>query len=312
MDTVQVLGQAYRVRVVDAALSRALAGTGAVVVEGARASGKTMTALHAAASHVFLDDPDVRRILEVAPRTLLEGDAPRLLDEWQLAPELWNLVRRAVDASVEAGRFILTGSAVPTDDATRHTGAGRFLRLRMSTMSWWEKFGPPPAGSVSVAALFAGELPAANLDAAPELDAVIENVLRPGFPAMTDLSLDQSAQRLRGYIDDVARTDIRRIAEVRHEPELIKQLLVALARSVSSEVTYRTLAADVRAVAPSIDVETVSSYVGLLQRLFVVEAQQPWTPALRSRARVRTSPKLHLVDPKTDKSQLLAQVSGSP
>lgn len=296
MDTAQVLGRAYRPRVIDAVLQRALAASGAVVIEGARATGKTMTALHSAESYVFIDDPRTQRLLEVAPAAVLEGDTPRLLDEWQVAPELWNLVRRAVDSAVEPGQFVLTGSAVPPDDVTRHTGAGRFLRLRQRTMSWWEKLAPP-SPTVSLAGLFEGQLPKTDLDAAPDLNTVIDYLLRPGFPAMTSLPPDQSTARLRGYVDDVARTDIHRIAGIRHQPEVVKQLITAIARSVASEVTYMTLAADVRAVAPAINEETVSHYVGLLQRLFIVEAQGPWTPALRSRARVRTSPKIHLVDP---------------
>jgi uncharacterized protein len=295
MNTLEVLGQVYRPRVIDAGLRRALSAAGAVVVEGARASGKTMTALHAAGSYAFIDDPATQRLLEIAPRTLLEGDAPRLLDEWQVAPELWNQVRRAVDGTTAPGRFILTGSAVPTDDIVRHTGAGRFLRLRQRTMTWGEKLditGP----SVSIGGLFLGERPVANMRAGMELGEVIDNILRPGFPAMTALGLEQSADRLRAYIDEVARTDIRRLADVRHEPNVIKQLISGLARSVASDVTYKTLAADVATVAPTIDVETISSYVGLLERLFIVEQQRPWTPNLRSRARLRTSPKLHLVD----------------
>lgn len=296
MDTVAELGREYRPRVIDGVLQRALAASGAVVIEGARACGKTMTAMHAAASYVFIDDADAQRVLEVAPRSLLEGEAPRLLDEWQVAPDLWNLVRRAVDSAVEPGRFILTGSSVPPDDATRHTGAGRFLRLRERTMSWWEKL-DEPTGAVSLSGLFDGDLPETDLGAAPDLDAIIENLLRPGFPAMVALSPTQASDRLRGYIDDVARTDVRRIADIRHAPEVVKQLIAALARSVASDVSYKTLAADIRTVAPAIDEETVSNYVGLLQRLFIVEPQRPWTPALRSRARVRTSSKLHLVDP---------------
>jgi uncharacterized protein len=296
VDTAQVQGHEYRPRVIDAPLQRALAAAGAVVLEGARATGKTMTALHTAASYVFIDDAGAQRLLEVAPRSLLEGEAPRLLDEWQVAPDLWNLVRRAVDTAAEPGRFILTGSAVPPDDVTRHTGAGRFLRLRERTMSWWEKL-DEPTEKVSLSALFAGDLPKTDLSAAPDLDTVIDSLLRPGFPAMTSLAPAASADRLRGYIDDIARTDIYRIADIRHEPEVIKQLIAAVARSVASGVTYKTLAADVRAVAPTIDEETVANYVGLLQRLFIIEPQRPWTPALRSRARVRTSPKFHLVDP---------------
>src|SRR5699024_2210555 len=141
--------------------------------------------------------------------------------------------------------------------------------------------------------------------AGPQLDDVIETILRPGFPAMTSLRFEQSADQLRAY--EVARIDIRRLADVRHEPDVIKQLIAALGRSVASDVTYKTLAADVRAVAPTIGVETISTYVGLLQRLFVVEAQQPWTPKMRSRARLRTSPKLHLVDPSLAAASLGAE-----
>lgn len=296
MDTAEVLGQEYKPRVIDSAVQRALEASGAVVLEGARASGKTMTALNAARSYAFLDDPDNRRLMEVAPSSLLEGAAPRLLDEWQVTPDLWNLVRRAVDASAEPGRFILTGSAVPADDVTRHTGAGRFLRLRQRTLTWWEKSGDAQ-DSVSLSQLFEGKKPKTNVDVAPELDSVIGLLLQPGFPAMAPLTSVQAAARLRGYIDDVARTDIQRIADIRNRPEVIKQLITALARSVATEVTFATLASDLRSVAPAIDAETVSNYVGLLQRLFIVEAQLAWTPALRSRARVRTSSRLHLVDP---------------
>lgn len=296
VDTVRVLGQPYRPRLLDGPLHRALAAAGAVVIEGARATGKTMTGLNAAASYVFLDDPEIRQIIEVAPRSVIEGDAPTLLDEWQVAPALWNLVRRAVDASTEPGRFILTGSAVPADDVTRHTGAGRFLRLRQRTMSWWEKLGPGPT-SVSLAALFAGSSPPADLDVSPGLDEVIDGVLRPGFPALVDLDVDQSSAHLRAYVDEVARIDIQRLADVRHHPKVVRGLIAAIARSVASEVAFTTLTADVRSVAPSINAETVSTYVGLLERMFIVETQQPWTPAIRSRARLRTAAKLHLVDP---------------
>lgn len=295
MDARTVLGQDYRPRVIDAALDRALAAAGAVVIEGARASGKTMTALHRAGSYVFIDDADTQQVLEVAPRSVLAGEAPRLLDEWQVAPDLWNLVRRAVDASTEPGRFILTGSATPADDITRHTGAGRVLRLRQRTMTWYEKL-QHPVGGVSLARLFDGDGPIASTTPDMELDDVIEKLLLPGFPAMVTLGPEPSAERLRAYIDEVARIDIRRLADVRHEPAVITQLIGALARSVASEVTYKTLASDVRALAPAINAETVSDYIELLERLFIVERQLPWTPKLRSRGRLRTSPKFHLVD----------------
>ena len=289
-----MLGQQYRPRVVDAVVAAALDTAGAVLVEGPRACGKTMTAVHAAASCAFLDDPAAEQLLAIAPQSLLDGEAPRLLDEWQLAPQLWNLVRRRVDASADKGRFLLTGSAVPADDVTRHTGAGRVLRVRERTMSWWEKNGSP-AGT-SLAHLFDGQRPDTTTTTA-ELDEVIAMLLRPGFPAMTELPAAQSATLLRAYAEEITHTDVRRLADVRHQPVVVWQLMTALARAVATDVSVRTLVADVRSVAPTITPETVSVYLDLLRRLFVVEAQRPWAPRLRSRARLRTAPKLHLADP---------------
>lgn len=296
MDTRFTLGHLYQPRIIDMVLERALESAGAVIIEGARACGKTMTAMQAAASYVFVDDPETQLALEVAPAAILEGATPRLLDEWQLAPELWNLTRRAVDRATEPGQFILTGSAVPSDDVTRHTGAGRFIRLRERTMTWSEKL-TTTSSQVSLTELFEGIQPLADTSAKIELDELIDNLLRPGFPAMTRLDPQQSAARLRAYLDETVRTDLPRISQVRHDPAVITHLIRGLARSTASEVSYRTLAADLRAVAPSISAETVSQYVAILTRLFLVEHQRPWSPKLRSRARLRSSPKLHLADP---------------
>lgn len=306
MNTDALSSREYLPRVIDNELAAVLEYVGAVVLEGARATGKTMTALNASSSHVLLDTPSAQLLAATVPEALLDGAKPRLLDEWQTVPALWNLVRRAVDQSPTRGQFILTGSAVPSDDLTRHTGAGRFQRLRMRTMTWYEKAsGLCPTDNsaadqqtqVSLSGLFAGDRPAGRLDGAPALRDVIESLLRPGFPDLLDLPASRAARRLRAYADDVARTDVHRIAELRHEPGVIKQLLAALARNTASEVTFSTLAKDVRIAAPGISAETVASYVELLQRLFVVELQRAWTPSLRSRATVRTSPRYHLVDP---------------
>lgn len=295
MDTFDVLGHEYRPRLLDAPLRDALDIAGAVVIEGARAAGKTMTALNAANSYAFVDDDDTRALIALSPAAVLDGERPRLLDEWQVEPTLWNRVRRAVDRSSSPGQFILTGSALPADDITRHTGAGRFLRLRQRTMAWFEKL-PAGRSQVSVSALFDGHLPTPSATSMG-LDDLINALLRPGFPAMTALDAPAAARRLRAYIDDVARADIPRLARIRHDPAVIRRLILALARSAGSEVTYRTLASDVAVVAPEIRPETVSDYVELLERLFVVERQPAWTPRLQSRARVRTAAKIHLVDP---------------
>lgn len=294
MDTAEVIGTTYRPRIIDRALQESLASAGAVLVEGIRACGKTMTALHAASSYVFLDDPVALQLREVAPQTLLDGARPRLLDEWQVAPELWNLVRREVDRASSTGQFLLTGSSVPADDATRHSGAGRFLRLRQRTMTWSERL--ETTGPVAFGALFDGERVAPEEHHVTYRD-VVDRLSEPGFPAMTSLPAAHAQRRLRAYLDEITHTDIQRIADVRHSPALIGALLQAVARSGASEVSYRTLAADVARVAPTITADTVAGYVELLARLFVVERQTAWTPRLTSRARLRTSDRIHLADP---------------
>ncbi|MDO5494327.1 MAG: DUF4143 domain-containing protein [bacterium] len=281
-------------RVLDGVLGARLESAGAVVIEGPRACGKTMTALNICNSYVFLDDPAARDLVSIAPDQLLLGARPRLLDEWQLAPELWNRVRRHVDFSRDPGQFVLTGSAVPSVDATRHTGAGRFLRVRQHTLSWWER--GASSGTVSLAGLFAGERPAPFHEQLP-YSAVVQELVRPGFPAMLELEESRAHANLRGYLEEVSRADIGLLADVRHSPAAILQLVRALARSLATEVTLSALAADLQRIAPGIHSRTVGTYVELLERLFVVDRQGAWTPSLRSRARLRTSDKLHLADP---------------
>ncbi|MCI1747315.1 MAG: DUF4143 domain-containing protein [Acidipropionibacterium sp.] len=289
----------YLPRVLDGVLARALTLAGAVVVEGPRACGKTQTALWAGKSFALLDDPATRELVRLSPETVLEGESPRVLDEWQLATELWDLVRRAVDFGSSPGRFILTGSSVPADDATRHSGAGRFLRVRQRTMSWWERGGSredDAAGGVSVAGLFAGERPRA----APAVDdyaSVVDRLCSSGFPAMIALSPEDAQVLLRSYLREVTHTDLPRLEDMRHRPAVLEQLLRAVARSVAQPVKFARLAADLDQVAPGIAPATVARYVELLERLFVVELQHPWAPKLRSRARLRSADHMHMADP---------------
>lgn len=293
VDTRTVLGRPYRPRVLDGFLADALTYAGAVVVEGPRACGKTMTAFHAAASHVFLDDEGSRQLAEVAPSSLLEGARPRLLDEWQMAPQLWNMVRRHVDRTASPGQFILTGSAVPADDATRHTGAGRFFRLRQRTLSWFER--DPAAAQVSLAGLFAGERPGT---APPLMDyaGLVAELVRPGFPALVDLPPAGAVRLLRAYLDEMIRTDVDRLTEVRPEPVVLARLVRSLARSTAAETRLSVMAAALDAVAPGIKPETVARYVDIFERIFLIERQRAWRPELRTRARLRTQEKWHLAD----------------
>ena len=290
-----VLGRAYTPRLLDSLVTQALEASGGVLIEGPRACGKTMTAMNAAASFAMLDDPGTQELAAIAPGAVLDGTSPRLLDEWQLAPQLWNLVRRRIDAGAGAGLFLLTGSAVPADDVTRHTGAGRILRVRQRTLTWTEKRGSTGVG-VSISGLFDGLTPETDMSSMSYADVLTE-LVRPGFPALVERAPGQAARSLRAYIDEISRADVPRLVDMRHDPTVIVQLIAALARSVASDVAFTTLADDVRQVAPVIDVQTVASYVSVLERLFVVERQKPWTPALRSRARLRSAAKIHLADP---------------
>lgn len=294
MDTKETLGVNYRPRIVDRQLPELLSIAGAVLIEGPRACGKTMTGVNAANSAIFLDTPQASLMRETSPELLLEGQVPHLIDEWQLFPEIWNQVRRAVDKTPGRGHFILTGSSTPEDDVTRHTGAGRFMRLRMRSETWAEK--GFSKGGVTLGDLFnkADLKPSRNT---PSLGEVLEPLAHSGFPALDDLPPNKSLQMMTSYSEQIARTDLQNIADIRHRPETLTHLMAAIARSLAGDVSLRTLAKDMAPVAPDITADTVGRYLELLQRLFVVEAIPPWTGKLRSAARLRRSPKYHLADP---------------
>lgn len=294
MEATSARSRHYRSRIIDGQVSQALKTAGAVVIEGPRACGKTMTGLHHCASYVELDDPRIDLLRSVDPTALLDGEAPRLLDEWQLAPELWNLVRRRVDATPERGQFILTGSSVPADDATRHTGAGRFLRVRERTMTWFER--GASTGAVSLGQLLDGDPVRTDMDSS-SLTKVVDNVLTSGFPGLVPLTISQQRQLLDGYLDEIARADMRRLGDIRHQPGTLRRLLTSVGRMTGSELRHATLAADVATATPGIRNETIATYVELLERLFVVELVPAFATALRSRAKLRISPKIHLADP---------------
>lgn len=284
----------YLDRTVDQRIRQLLEFNGAVLIEGPRACGKTMSALNAAESAEFLDSEQAAAIADISPSLLLDGARPRLLDEWQVMPEVWNLVRRAIDASSDDGQFILTGSSVPADDIARHTGAGRIFRLRQRTMTWSER--KLSTDSVSLRQLFegAGVSPSRDTDS---LDDVIDNLCVSGFPAHISRTPEQTLALMNSYADDLSRSDISRLEDIRHDPEVLLTLLRALARATASEVTLKTLNVDVRVAAPSITPNTVARYLHLFERIYAVEKIPAWTGKLRSKANLRTSPKYMLADP---------------
>lgn len=286
---------AYTPRIVDAELRELLESAGAVVIEGPKACGKTMTASQQAASRVLLDiDEAARQALAVEPALVLEGARPRLLDEWQVAPELWNQVRRAVDTADQPGHFLLTGSAVPADDANRHTGAGRFAFLRMRPMTLFEA--GASTGAVSLRQLFNGEMPAVA-DPGLTLQDLSSLIARGGWPAQQGRSLKAASRAARDYLEQVRQVDISRVGERRLDPIRVGALLRALGRHCATEAKLSTLAADTGGADGALDERTVTGYLQALEHLMVIEDQPAWAPHLRSRARLRKAPKRHFVDP---------------
>lgn len=285
----------YVPRVVDRELSFLLESSGAVLIEGPRGCGKTATARHRAASEALLDvDEDMLEAVAVNPAVVLDGPAPRLIDEWQLAPAVWNHVRRAVDDRGRPGQFILTGSAVPSDDASRHSGAGRFTRLRMRPMSLFEL--GRSGGEVSLARLLAGEAPA-GVTCESSVEAVAHDIAVGGWPGLRDRGTAATQRALRGYLDETGRVDLRRVDGIRRDPNRVRRLLASLARNVATHVSATTLAADAGGSDGPLDDDTVREYLDALERVMVVENQPAWATHLRSSHTLRKSPKRHFVDP---------------
>jgi len=285
----------YRPRIADTELNRRLEGAGAVVVEGPKACGKTETARQAAASEVLLDtDVASREAAAIDPALILDGKVPRLIDEWQAMPTIWNHVRRAVDERHEPGQFILAGSAVPADDHTRHSGAGRFSRLRMRPMSLFESGASD--GSISLSSLLAGK-PGRAADRGMTLEVLSEEIVRGGWPGFRNASLDTAMQLVADYLSDICRADIQAVDSVARDPRRLRRLLHSLGRNVATSAALTTLARDTAEDGTSLATHTIARYLRSLERLYIVEDQPAWEPHLRSRINLRRSPKRHLVDP---------------
>lgn len=283
-------------RVADGEVKSALRVTPAVVIEGARATGKTWTGRRFAASAVTIDgSDDVRLAVALDPAALLDGDTPRLLDEWQLAPRIWNPMRHACDRRARPGQFILTGSADPPDDVTRHSGAGRVLRVRMRPMSLYES--GESSGVVSLGRLLDGER-ASGWRSDLSIAELVNLVCRGGWPWLLGESPTAAQARLRGYLGEIARTDVARSGGPAHDPAGVSRLLVSLGRNESTNTSYKTLAGDMSGSRDTpTHPRTVKRYTDALSRLFILEGLPAWAPHLRSRTQLRRSEKRYFVDP---------------
>ena len=289
----------YRPRVVDDEVERRLRLLPTVLVEGSRGCGKTTTARRLANRELLLDqDANARSHASHGTLPLDQGPFPLLIDEWQLAPQIWNRVRRASDDLQGPGRFILTGSANPTDDITRHSGAGRVARVRMRPMSLYES--GASTGAVSLASLLSGGVcsawQAGGGQADAELSKVIEALCRGGWPACRAMSVGDAQEFLGLYLEEICRVDVPRVNGTGHDPASVRRTIVSLARHSAASPSGSTLASDVGGGRP-IAYETLAAYLDALERIFIVEDQPAWSPHLASRSRLRKAPKRHLADP---------------
>lgn len=285
-------------RLCDGELQLALQSSGAVLIEGAKWCGKTSTAHRASRSVLFMQDPDnagsYLAMADTKPSLLLKGETPRLIDEWQMAPVLWDAVRFEVDKRETTGQFILTGSAVPSDNVTAHTGTGRISRITLRPMSLFESL--ESNGAISLRALFDGDH---NIEAMSDLkiEQIAFALCRGGWPASVK---QQGAIALRmavDYVEAVIKHDVSRVDNVEKNPDRVRLLLRSLARNIATMATYQTIKDDMEATDLTISDKTISSYMNALRRIFVLEDLPAWSPSLRSKTAIRTSAKRHFVDP---------------
>ena len=302
---------AYLQRVCDKLLASELKASGAVLIEGAKWCGKTSTAQQAARSSLYMQDPDKTSsylaAADTKPSLLLNGETPKLIDEWQMAPVLWDAVRFEVDKRNKPGQFILTGSAVPSDNLVAHSGTGRISRLLMRPMSLWES--GDSNGSISLKELFDK-----NTDISATSNLSIEKIAflicRGGWPASVSQENESALKMATNYVESVINMDVQRVDGVEKNPERVRMLLRSLARNISTMVSGQTIMADMESNDIGISEKTLSSYLNALRRIFVIEDTPAWMPSLRSNTAIRTSPKRNFVDPSIATAVMRTNPSG--
>jgi predicted AAA+ superfamily ATPase len=297
-------------RIIDSRVDSLLDTFGAVCIEGSKWCGKTWTSLNHVNSVFYVDDPagnyQNRRLAELDPPYALEGEVPHLIDEWQEVPGLWDAARFAIDRSGKKGRFILTGSSVPSKRSTMHTGTGRIVRQLMRPMSLAES--NDSSRSVSLSKLFDGELGRHNEPIM--LDEIIWLAARGGWPGSLGLTKTNALSVPMHYNNQTATHDMSRVDGKKRNPIKVERLLRSLARNNMTMVSNATLMKDVKEsnASTTISEATLISYLGVLKKLFIIEELPVWSPNIRSTTRIRVSPKRHFVDP----SLAIAALGASP
>lgn len=290
----------YKQRIADRILQRKILGKGAVLIEDPKWCGKTTTAKQLAKSFLDLGDSAILKqstaLIDISPQTLLKGDTPRLIDEWQALPSIWDSIRSEVDRRGEPSQFILTGSSVlPEADETIHSGTGRFATIKMRPMSLYES--GESTGTVSLKELFeCDSIEVQQNDL--ELEDIAYLTCRGGWPWATLISREVALDQAFEYFDSVVKKDILRVDKVKRSAERAKLLLRSYARNISQQVSYGTIRKDMLSNdASTLDEDTVADYIKALKKLFVIEDLAAWNPNIRSKAAIRTSDTRHFVDP---------------
>ena len=290
----------YRKRIADHILARKLEGKGAVLIEGPKWCGKTTTAEQVAASVLYMDDPEKKEqniaMSELNPKRLLKGAVPRLIDEWQIAPKLWDAIRFEVDHRRDLGQFVLTGSAVPPDTKEiTHSGTGRFTWLTMRPMSIFES--GDSSGEVSLKSLF-DQPDEIDGESTLDIDRLAFLVCRGGWPQSIDMRDEIALDQPIDYYEAVVKSDINRADGVQKNPERVNRLMRSYARNQGSQVPNTVIAQDIAANDEmTMDTDTVASYLNALRKIFVIEDMPAWNPNLRSKTAIRSSDTRYYVDP---------------
>lgn len=291
----------YRKRVADSLLADKLDAMGAVLIEGPKACGKTTTAEQQAKSILYMDDPDNiaqnMQLAETNVKLLLRGETPRLIDEWQIAPQIWDAIRFETDHRKDDGLFMLTGSAVPADESKiHHTGAGRFAWLTMRPMTLWES--GESTGDVSLAKLFQNSEMVEGVSHL-SLEDVAFATCRGGWPkAMNKKNQKSALRQVKEYYEAITRSDISRVDGVSRDEQRAKRLMRSYARLQGSMAPIPTIVEDLKTNEPDgMSDETVVSYIKALKKIFVIEDMEAWNPNLRSKTAIRTSDNRYFVDP---------------
>lgn len=285
----------YKERLTDKELLRKLDSAGALLIRGMKACGKTESAKQYSKSVLVLDqDEQVPLLMSTSPQRLLLGETPRLIDEWQEHPKIWNYVRHEVDKRKESAQFILTGSANPEESIKMHSGAGRFTILDMRTMSWQEM--GYSTGKISLKKLFSGKK-IDIYDEPTDLEFIIDRIITGGFPGLMNKNIRQARDMNRAYVDLLAEVDMSRLSNIKRDPIKIKNLLRSLARNTATMVDIKTLEADIRQRdSKGISRPTIYDYLDALDRLMITENQPAWSTHFRSSSTLRKAAKRHFTD----------------